>query len=126
LEYAVNEFGQPVIYIVNYVYLEHNVRQRSFEVATTSLKEAEEFVGTSTCFEILEQNMLTREQAPLNLIKRQREQKEMLVSLYKSGFKRKAFEGLDIRKPFQEQLDFPIAPEMDKATQQRQKLAMPV
>jgi hypothetical protein len=115
LEYAVNELGQPVIYIINYVYVEHNVRQKSFEVATATLEEAEGIVGGRPCFEILEQNMLTREQAPIHMIRKQQEEKDLLLSLYKSGFKRQTFEKLDVRKPFQEQVNFPLAPELVKA-----------
>lgn len=115
MEYAVNEAGEPVIYIVNYVYVEHNFRQKSFETATPTLEKAEEIAGSRTCFEILEQNMLTGEQCLVSLIKKQSEEKELLLGLYKGGEKRQIFEGLDVRKPFQEQVSFPIAPELVKA-----------
>jgi hypothetical protein len=115
MEFAVNELGQPVIYIVNYVYVEHNVRQASFQTATVTLAEAEGVVGNRTCFEIIEQNMATREQCPVSLIQKQEVEKYLLLGLYKSGDKRQIFEELDVRKPFQEQLKFPIAPELEKA-----------
>lgn len=115
MEYAVNELGEPVIYIVNYVYVEHNFRQKSFETAAPTLEKAEEIVGNRTCFEIIEQSMLTGEHYPVSLIKMQNEEKDLLLGLYKGGEKRRIFEGLEVRKPFQEQVNFPIAPELEKA-----------
>ena len=115
LEYAVNELGEPVIYIVNYVYIEHNFRQKSFETAAPNLKKAEEIVGGRTCFEIVEQNMRTGEQCPVSLIKKQREEKDLLLGLYKGGEKKEVFQGLNVRQPFQEQINFPIIPELEKA-----------
>lgn len=122
MEFTTNEVGAPVIYIVNYVYKEHNVRQHSFETATVTLEEAEQIVGNRTCFEIVEQNMETREQCPVSLIKKQEEEKLLLLGLYKSGDKRNIFKSLDVRKPFQEQVNFPMIPELEKA----KKLALAV
>ena len=115
LEYAKNEVGQPVIYIVNYVYVEHNVRQRSFQTAAATLEDAEQVVGNRDCFEIVEQNMVSGEQFPVITLKENQELKDQLLALYKSGYKREAFEGLNIREPFQNQLKFPLFPEIEKA-----------
>jgi hypothetical protein len=104
---------------VNYVYVEHNVRQRSFETAAVTLEEAEAKTGGRDYFEIIEQNMETGVQTPVSDIKERQSLKGQLVDLYKSGFKRKAFEGLDARIPFQNQLNFPIAPEIEKINAKR-------
>lgn len=115
MEFKVNELGQPVVYIVNYVETENNVRTASFQTVTATFEEAERIVGERAGFEILEQDMMTREQCPMTLIQKQQVEKDLLVSLYKSGFKREKFEALEVRKPFQQQLNFPIAPELAKA-----------
>lgn len=115
MEFSVNEVGNPVIYVINYVYKEHNVQQHSFETATVTLEEAEGIVGGRPFFEIIEQNMLTREQCPIDMLRKQQEEKALLLGLYKSGYKRERFEALDVRKPFQPQLGFPLVPELEKA-----------
>lgn len=115
MEFAVNELGQPVIYIVMRSYSDQYVQEEEFLQATVTLEEAQALPNASGCNLILEQNMLTGVTTPLHLIERQLEEKTLLVSLYKSGEKRRIFEELDVRGPFQEQLNFPIAPELEKA-----------
>lgn len=114
MEYAVNELGEPVIYIVNYYYSDQSGTDSHFVKAAPTLELAEQIRRTDDCHEIIEQNMLTGETCPLRVITRQQKEKEALVNLYKTGFKRQAFEGLDVRKPFQKQLNFPLEPELAK------------
>lgn len=120
MEYSVNELDEPVIYIINYSYSDQYVTDNHFVTVAPTLEMAERIKKANGCHEIIEQNMLTGEQCKLHLIIRQREEKAALLSLYKSGFKREAFESLDVRKPFQEQLKFPIAPELEKARRKAQ------
>lgn len=120
MEYSVNELGEPVIYVINYSYSDQYVNENRFVTVAPTLEIAKNIKAANGCHEIIEQNMLTGEQCYLHLINRQQEQKAALLSLYKTGFKREIFEGLDVRKPFQEQLNFPIAPELEKARKKAQ------
>jgi hypothetical protein len=120
MEYSVNELGEPVVYIINYSFNDQYVNENHFVTVAPTLEMAKKIEATDNCHEIIEQNMLTGEQCHLQLMNRQQEEKAALLSLYKSGFKREAFEGLDVRKPFQKQLNFPIAPELDKARRKAQ------
>lgn len=115
MEYAINELGEPVVYVINYSYSDQYVNENHFVSVSPTLEHAEMIKAMSGYHEIIEQSMLTGVQVHLHLIKQQSEQKELLLALYKSGEKRRIFEGLDVRKPFQEQLNFPIAPELQKA-----------
>lgn len=115
MEYAVNELGQPVIYIINYSYSDQFSQESHFVSAAPTLEQAERINSLNGCHEIIEQNMVTGEQTHLHFMQRQQEEKDLLLGLYRSGYKRTIFEGLDVRKPFQEQINFPIAPEMEKA-----------
>lgn len=115
MEFAVNELGQPVIYIINYSHNDQFSKESHFVSAAPTLEQAERINSLNSCHEIVEQNMVTGEQVPLHFMQRQQEQKNLLLGLYKSGYKKTIFDGLDVRKPFQEQISFPIAPELAKA-----------
>lgn len=114
MEYAVNELGHPVIYIINHSYQDQYVNEYHFVKAVMTLEEALKEDGNGYHL-ASEQDFVTGAITGLRFMKRRQEEKDLLIGLYRTGAKKAAFEALDIRKPFKDQLEFPLQKELDKA-----------
>lgn len=118
MEYAVNELDQPVIYIINYEYSDQYMSEKFFVAAAATIEDAQKILAKdkNNKFLVIHEHVLsTGVTTPLLFLQQQLVEKFLLDNLYKTGEKKKIFEGLDARKNLQSQVTFPLAPELAKA-----------
>lgn len=111
---TVNELGNQVIYVV----ADRNNHSLSFSEGfmqvEASLEVAEQVAATNESLQVIEWDIENKVFTPMEFIQGNFELKMNLLSLYKTGDKREVFEGLEVRKPFQNQVRFPLMPEFEK------------
>lgn len=107
-----NELGHPVVFPVMYFHADQYGNENRLVGVVATFAEAEKAEGGY--HRAYEHDMETGTLTSVSFMQKNRKKKAALLSLYKSGAKRKAFESLDIRADLTQQLDFPIYRELEK------------